>query len=286
MATDKKHVAVYLDPAVEQALIAFCEQKGLISKKGFMYSAGVNVALAQFFGIADTGASNTPSTTGNIPTAMSTIPNDAISNIPSNMTSNIPTESIDVEVFPGKLESGDSEELPRVDSEVAEKLQNELGNPPPEPEHIEFLKRLLAKKDPLISSDLWQEIERLKERNRQLRLKISAERRESIEKISDLEDWNKGLTRRIQERQAQLDELGAQLEQERADREEVEAQLTDREKQIEELRSKLTELKQKSAAARDLPEAADLLNQLKARRKKSKTDLGDVEAILAMIEES
>jgi chromosome segregation ATPase len=188
--------------------------------------------------------------------------------------------------LPGKLESGDSEELPKVDSEVAEKLQNELGNPPPEPEHIEFLKRLLAKKDPLISSDLWQEIERLKERNRQLRLKISAERRESIEKISDLEDWNKGLTRRIQERQAQLDELEAQLEQERADREEVEAQLTDREKQIEELRSELTELKQKSAAARDLPEAADLLNQLKARRKKSKTDLGDVEAILAMIEES
>ncbi len=33
-------------------------------------------------------------------------------------------------------------------------------------------------------------------------------------------------------------------------------------------------------------EAADLLNELKVRRKKSKTDLGDVEAILAMIEES
>ena len=48
MATDKKHIAVYLDPAVEQALIAFCEQKGLISKKGFMYSAGVNAALAEF----------------------------------------------------------------------------------------------------------------------------------------------------------------------------------------------------------------------------------------------
>jgi N-acetylneuraminic acid mutarotase len=29
MAADKKHIAVYLDPAVEQALIAFCEQKGL-----------------------------------------------------------------------------------------------------------------------------------------------------------------------------------------------------------------------------------------------------------------
>jgi hypothetical protein len=66
MATDKKHIAVYLDPAVEQALIAFCEQKGLISKKGFMYSAGVNAAFAEFFSIADTEAGNIP-LSGNIP---------------------------------------------------------------------------------------------------------------------------------------------------------------------------------------------------------------------------
>jgi septal ring factor EnvC (AmiA/AmiB activator) len=82
-------------------------------------------------------------------------------------------------------------------------------------------------------------------------------------------------------------ELRSQLEQERADREEVEAQLTDREKQIEELRSELRELKQKSAvASKDLPEAADLYNQLKTRRKKSSASLADVELILEMIEES
>ena len=82
-------------------------------------------------------------------------------------------------------------------------------------------------------------------------------------------------------------ELRSQLEQERADREEVEAQLTDREKQIEELRSQLSELKQKSAtASKDLPEAADLYNQLKTRRKKSSASLADVELILEMIEES
>ena len=61
MATDKKHIAVYLAPEVEQALIAFCQEKGLISKKGTMYSAGVNAALAQFFGIVDDEVSNTPS---------------------------------------------------------------------------------------------------------------------------------------------------------------------------------------------------------------------------------
>jgi hypothetical protein len=123
MATDKKHIAVYLDPAVEQALIAFCEQKGLISKKGFMYSAGVNAALAEFFGIADTEAGNIPQSgnilsTGhilessnipatspsNIPTVLvSNIPATSLSNIPTALASNISAESVAVEVLSGKL---------------------------------------------------------------------------------------------------------------------------------------------------------------------------------------
>ncbi len=65
-------------------------------------------------------------------------------------------------------------------------------------------------------------------------------------------------------------ELRSQLEQERADREEIEAELANQ--------------KQKSAAAREFPEAADLLNQLKAKRKKSKTDLADLEVILEILE--
>jgi hypothetical protein len=123
MATDKKHIAVYLDPAVEQALIAFCEQKGLISKKGFMYSAGVNAALAEFFGIADTEAGNIPQSgnilstghileSSNIPaTSPSNIPTVLVSNIPATYFSNIPTalasnisaESVALEVLSGKL---------------------------------------------------------------------------------------------------------------------------------------------------------------------------------------
>src|SRR4028118_343345 len=101
MATNKKHIAVYLAPEIEQALIAFCEQKGLKSKKGFMYSAGVNAALAAFFGIAD--IDNILQSSSNTPTAISTIPNPTISTIPKNATSNIPAGSIDVEVLPGKL---------------------------------------------------------------------------------------------------------------------------------------------------------------------------------------
>jgi len=136
MATDKKHIAVYLDPAVEQALIAFCEQKGLMSKKGFMYSAGVNAALAEFFSIADTETGNIPSDSGNILGEVSNTLNDlrnipvtsasdisASDNIPlhagniltkrdnipvrvaSNIpleSSNIPLKSLVMEVLPGK----------------------------------------------------------------------------------------------------------------------------------------------------------------------------------------
>jgi hypothetical protein len=141
MATDKKHIAVYLNPAVEQALIAFCKQLGLISKKGFMYSAGVNAALAEFFSIADTEASNIspsgnippsgnilahisntlndlrnilatfasdipandniPLDTGNILTKRDNIPFRSASNIPSEC-SNIPLKSLVMEVLPGK----------------------------------------------------------------------------------------------------------------------------------------------------------------------------------------
>jgi len=105
MATDKKHIAVYLAPEVEQALIAFCQEKGLISKKGTMYSAGVNAALAAFFGIADTEASNIPSTASTIPSKPSNIPSKLASNIPNNtgnILGNIPSEALAVEVLSGK----------------------------------------------------------------------------------------------------------------------------------------------------------------------------------------
>jgi hypothetical protein len=91
MTTDKKHIAVYLDPAVEQALIAFCEQKGLISKKGFMYSAGVNAALAEFFSIANTEAGNIPQNSGNILATSNTLGD--VSNTLSNLR-NIPATSV------------------------------------------------------------------------------------------------------------------------------------------------------------------------------------------------
>jgi peptidoglycan hydrolase CwlO-like protein len=75
--------------------------------------------------------------------------------------------------------------------------------------------------------------------------------------------------------QAQVVELRSQLETEHADREEIEAELS--------------ELKQNSAPAATLlekltPDAATILSQLRARRKKSKIDLADLEAILEILE--
>ncbi len=75
--------------------------------------------------------------------------------------------------------------------------------------------------------------------------------------------------------QAEVIELRSQLETERANREKIEGELS--------------ELKQNSAPAATLsekltPNAATILSQLRVRRKKSKTDLADLEAILEILE--
>ena len=75
--------------------------------------------------------------------------------------------------------------------------------------------------------------------------------------------------------QAEVIELRSQLETERASREEIETELSEK--------------KQNSAPTTTLPEkltpnAATILSQLRARRKKSKTDLADLETILEILE--
>ena len=55
--------------------------------------------------------------------------------------------------------------------------------------------------------------------------------------------------------------------------------------EIGELQAELSDLKQKSAtASRDLPEAADLLNRLRAKRKNLKMDLVDMKVLLEILE--
>jgi myosin heavy subunit len=128
------------------------------------------------------------------------------------------------EALPGKLEAGDSSELPKVDNKVAEELHNDLGNLKAENETLKADYAQLLKSSTVVANKLQEEVQKLL----------------------------------------------SQLETERTHREEVE--------------SKLTDLKQKSATASGLPEAAEILNQLKAKRKKSKTDLADLEVILEILE--
>jgi chromosome segregation ATPase len=129
----------------------------------------------------------------------------------------------------GKLELGDSLELPKVDNEVAEQLQNELGNLKAENENLRGDYAALLESSTHVTNKLRQEVQ----------------------------------------------ELRSQLETERADRSEIEAELS--------------ELKQISVPAATLfekltPDAATVLSQLRVRRKKSKTDLADLQAILEILE--
>jgi uncharacterized coiled-coil DUF342 family protein len=95
------------------------------------------------------------------------------------------------------------------------------------------------------------------------------------DKLAVAQAKNQRLHNDLNSLQAQVAELRPQLQKERASREEIEAELS--------------ELKQNSAPAATLPEkltpdVATILSQLRARRKKSKTDLADLEAILEILE--
>jgi chromosome segregation ATPase len=114
---------------------------------------------------------------------------------------------------------------------------------------------------------------KLREEVQEVRSQLETEKTRGEELWEELNDTEQALAE-VRSENSELKktcaELRSQLEQERADREKIEAERANQ--------------KQKSAAARELPEAADLLNQLKAKRKKSKTDLADLEVILEILE--
>jgi len=84
------------------------------------------------------------------------------------------------------------------------------------------------------------------------------------------------------------DELEEELDDREKEVADLRRNLSGRDKELEQLRSELSELKQKLDAARQFPNAGDLLNRLKAEmkadRKKSTASFADVEKILEIIE--
>ena len=55
------------------------------------------------------------------------------------------------------------------------------------------------------------------------------------------------------------------------------------EEELKEVQPDRTEIKNSAPAFAEFPEAADLLNQLKAQRKKSRADLADVGVVLELL---
>jgi hypothetical protein len=103
--------------------------------------------------------------------------------------------------------------------------------------------------------------------------------RESKAKVTALEAEKSDL-------QKTCDELRSELKTQRADREKLQ-------KEFDELNkpylngvfvAEAVEQNEKSATARELPEAAKIYNQFKAERRKSTTTLADVEKILEILE--
>ena len=244
MATNKKHIAVYLDPLVEQALTAFCEEKGLISKKGCMYSTGVNAVLAEFFGIADTHSINletslsskTLAAISNIRAAMSNIPSlDTIQSAvrsANNLAamSNIP--SLDAIQSMTRSVSNIQSAISNIDTLASSISAADASNILPQSIGVESFPETTRVSD--VEVDLLiQELEAIRAENQRLQTELgkSDSEKESLKQ--------------------EVAEVRSQLETERADREEVEAKLTDRETQIAELRSELKGAQATIVAQRD-----------------------------------
>ena len=94
--------------------------------------------------------------------------------------------------------------------------------------------------------------------------------------MDDLTQQNKKLKKAVFEAENETNIAVRRFVTAEAEVKELQSKLANRERE-------LSDAKQKSAAASELPDAAALLNQLKAKRKKSTASLADVQEILDML---
>lgn len=219
-----------------------------------------------------------------------------------------------LEKLPGKSEAGDSEELPKVDNAVVEELQNELSNLKAEDK---YLRQKLAESRDTIETLNWgteglnEQLAVLRAENQRLHNdlgNLQAKR----EELAQLKKWAKEAAAEVHREgnaikvervrwQRELSDAKGELADAKATMLNQSNKIRELERgytlqpspaesrlrlEIGNLQAKLSELKQKSAAARELPEPANLLNQLKAKRKKATASLADIEAILGILNES
>ena len=147
----------------------------------------------------------------------------------------------------------------------------------------ELLKPIAGAKE-VADSELQIELGNLKAENENLRQKLELLKQELAENT-------RYYTARLNEAGATIGTFKDKLEALQAKKQRLQNDLGNSQVQIAELREQLAaersereENKKSAPVEKDLPEAADLLNKLKAKRKKSKTDLADLEAILELLE--
>jgi chromosome segregation ATPase len=146
----------------------------------------------------------------------------------------------------------DSPELLKPSEVTDKQLQNELSNLKIENEKLQADYAALLESSTHVTNKLREEVQ-------ELRSQLATEKRSWDELRDELDDSEKTCA-------------------------ELRGKLADREKELAESLVEVSDLKQKSATTGEFPDAADLLNQLKAKRKKSKIDLVDVETLLNILE--
>jgi chromosome segregation ATPase len=117
------------------------------------------------------------------------------------------------EALPGKLDAGDSLELPKVDSEVAERLQKGLSNLKAENEKLRADYHALLESSTHITNKLGQEVQAL-------RLQVETERadREEIEtELSELKQKSPAAREDLPEAADLLNQLKAKRKKSKAD---------------------------------------------------------------------
>ena len=110
----------------------------------------------------------------------------------------------------------------------------------------------------------------------------AALRQELKDAQQQLKEWDRELNR-LHEKNGGLDLQVQTLESEKKL---LQSELSEVQRQrLMDLRQLSTQTAPLDSKNLEIPDAATLLNQLKTRRKKSKADLGDIEAILEMLPE-
>jgi chromosome segregation ATPase len=123
------------------------------------------------------------------------------------------------EALLGKLESGDSSELPKVDNVVAERLQNDLSNLDAENEKLRADYATLLESSTVVTSKLRQEVEELRSQ-----FEIERTDREEIEtELSELKQKSAAAGKDLPEAADLLNQLKAKRKKSKTDLADVDA---------------------------------------------------------------